>query len=82
MAAAHAGAAHVTAVEPRLYLAAASSAVATLNGVGRDRLTVAAVDYCELDAHQDVRMPCNVLVANLMDDGAVCWCLFAPLDSP
>ena len=66
-----AGARHVTAAERWLYLALASKETLQENEVEEDRYSVIYKRPSDLKIKEDVPVCCNLLIANILDEGAL-----------
>ena len=69
MTALKAGARHVTAVERWLYLSAGAHDALTTNGFGRRSFDVVYKRPTDLALLRDVPVVCNLLIADIMDEG-------------
>ncbi len=70
MTALRAGARHVTAVERWLYLSATAHDALTANGFDRRAFDVVYKRPTDLALLRDVPVVCNLLIADIMDEGA------------
>ena len=69
MTALRAGARHVTAVERWLYLSATAHDALTANGFDRRAFDVVYKRPTDLALLRDVPVVCNLLIADIMDEG-------------
>ena len=72
MMALDAGAYHVTAVERWLYLSLACKESLTANGFQEGSFKVIYKRPTDLTLKQDVPILCNLLLCDMLDEGAVC----------
>ena len=70
MTALKAGARHVTAVERWLYLSSATQAAFTANGFPSEDFSVVYKRPTDLALIRDVPVVCNLLICDIMDEGA------------
>ena len=71
MTALRAGARHVTAVERWLYLSAATHDALSANGFDRRSFDVVYKRPTDLALLRDVPVVCNLLIADIMDEGKI-----------